>query len=312
VNRAAEVERTDSSVRSRFWSGVAMVVVAACMWGSWPLILRFTSRGKEMPAAVQTSIMMTTLTFVCFALVPFDRVKKKATRADWVGVAWLGAGDALNALCLFYAYKVASVPVAVLTHDMGPLLVALAAPLALKERVRASTFVAIALSLLGLSLMLRPWEVSATRGELWGAFFGLASAFFYASNVVMNKRLTGAFSGSELMAWHGVFALPVLVAMSIYGGGWSQVSAGSVALMAVLSIGPGAFGGVLFAWGVRRMKASLAATIALLEPVVAIILSVLVLGEHLSALGATGVLLVLGAAYVVARAPEESSQEETK
>jgi drug/metabolite transporter (DMT)-like permease len=309
MTEAAAVERTESSARARFWSGVGMVVLAACMWGSWPLILRFSSRGKEMPAAVQTSIMMTTLTFVCFVLVPFDRVKKKATRADWVGVAWLGAGDALNAMCLFYAYKVASVAVAVLTHDLGPLLVALAAPMLLKERVRVSTFVAIALSLLGLALMLRPWEVSATRGELWGAVFGLASAFFYASNVVMNKRLTGAFSGSELMAWHGVFALPVLVGMSIYGGGWSNVSAQSALVLAVLSIGPGAFGGVLFAWGVRRMKASLAATIALLEPVVAILLSVVVLHEHMTLAGAIGVALVFGAALVVARAPERGTTE---
>jgi drug/metabolite transporter (DMT)-like permease len=290
-----------------------MVVVAACMWGSWPLVLRATGSGEGMSASVQTGIMMTTLTFVCFALTPFDRVRKKATRTDWAGVAWLGVGDALNAMCLFYAYKVASVAVAVLTHDLGPLLVALAAPVMLKERVRVTTFVAIALSLAGLSLLLKPWEVAATRGELVGAFFGVASAFFYASNVVMNKRLTGAFSGSELMAWHGVFALPVLVAMSLREG-FVHVDPKSAALLAVLSIGPGAFGGVLFSWGVRRMKASLAATIALLEPVVAILISVIVLHEHLSALGAIGVGLVLSAAYIVARAPAqgEGSQEETK
>ena len=217
-----------------------------------------------------------------------------------MGVVWLGVGDALNAMCLFYAYKVASVAVAALTHDTGPLLVAVFAPMLLRERVRRATFAAIVLSLLGLSLMLRPWEVSATHGELVGAGFGLLSAVFYASNVLMNKRLTGFFSGSELMAWHGLFALPVLLLVSGLHA-WTEVKLAPVAILAVAAIGPGALGGLLFAWSVRRIDASLAATIALLEPIVAILLSVVLLGERLSLLGALGVGLVLAGAWLVVR-----------
>jgi drug/metabolite transporter (DMT)-like permease len=290
----AEKKRRDTLL------GIAMVVVAACMWGSWPLLLRYADSKGAVPASVKTAIVMVTIALVSFAVVPFDRVKKKAAPREWMGVVWLGVGDALNAMCLFYAYKVASVAVAALTHDTGPLLVAVFAPLLLRERVRAATFAAIGLSLVGLALMLRPWEVSATRAELTGAGYGLLSAVFYASNVIMNKRLTGSFSGSELMAWHGLFALPVLLLVSGLSA-WSEVKLAPVVVLAVAAIGPGAIGGLLFAWSVRRIDASLAATVALLEPIVAIILSVVLLGEKLTMLGGVGVGLVLAGAWLVVR-----------
>jgi len=290
----------DSGQRTQRLTGILMVVLAACMWGSWPLLLRKADSYGAVPASVKTTIMMVTIAVVSFAFVPFDRVKKKATPSQWLGVVWLGVGDALNAMCLFYAYKIASVAVAALTHDTGPLLVAVFAPLLLRERVRRATFAAIVLSLLGLAFLLRPWEVAATRAELTGAGFGLLSAVFYASNVMMNKRMTGYFSGSELMAWHGIFALPVLFLVSGFHV-WSEVKLAPVVILAVAAIGPGALGGLLFAWSVRRIDASLAATVALLEPIVAIILSVVVLGEKLTWLGVIGVGLVLLGAWLVVR-----------
>ena len=288
----------DASRRRRV--GIAMVVVAACMWGTWPLLLRYADSKGAVPASVKTAIMMTTIAIVSFAFVPFDRVKRKAPPREWLGVVWLGVGDALNAMCLFYAYKIASVAVAALTHDTGPLLVAVFAPMLLRERVRRATFAAIALSLVGLTFMLRPWEVAASKDELTGAGFGLLSAVFYASNVIMNKRLTGSFSGSELMAWHGLFALPVLLLVSGLHA-WSLLKPLPVVVLAIAAIGPGALGGLLFAWSVRRIEASLAATIALLEPIVAILLSVALLGEKLTLLGGVGVGLVLASAWLVVR-----------
>ncbi len=281
-------------------SGIAMVIAAACMWGSWPLFLRYADSKGAVPASVKTAIVMTVIAVTSFALVPFDRVKKKASPREWLGVVWLGVGDALNAMCLFYAYKIASVAVAALTHDTGPLLVAVFAPMLLRERVRRATFAAIGLSLIGLTLMLRPWEVSGTRDQLVGAGFGLLSAVFYAGNVIMNKRLTGSFSGSELMAWHGVFALPVLLLVSGVHA-WSELTPTPVLILALAAIGPGALGGLLFAWSVRRIDASLAATVALLEPIVAIALSILLLGERLTVLGAVGGGLVLAGAWLVVR-----------
>ena len=49
-------------------------------------------------------------------------------------MAWLGVGDALNAYFFFEAYQRTSVAIAVLTHYLAPLFIAIGAPLLLRER----------------------------------------------------------------------------------------------------------------------------------------------------------------------------------
>ena len=46
-----------------------------------------------------------------------------------------------------------------------------------------------------------------------GAAFGAASAVFYASNVLTNKRLSKVFSGSEMMFFHGLVGAPVMMSL---------------------------------------------------------------------------------------------------
>lgn len=60
----------------------------------------------------------------------------------------------------------------------------------------------------------------------------------------------------------------------------------------------GAAGALAFLAGLRRIPASHAATLALLEPLVAVLVGVLVWGEPLGLLGALGGLLVLGSLLV--------------
>jgi drug/metabolite transporter (DMT)-like permease len=59
--------------------------------------------------------------------------------------------------------------------------------------------------LLGLALMLSPWSSTPSLG---GGLFGLASAVFLASNVLLSKRLTRDLSGAELLFFRSLFALP--------------------------------------------------------------------------------------------------------
>ena len=93
--------------------------------------------------------------------------------------------------------------------------------------------------------------------------------------------------------------LPVLI---VTGAPLLQ-SASTVTIAAYLAIGPTLFGYVLFGVGLRTVRSSAATSITLLEPVVATILAVVVVGERLAAVGWLGLLLVFSglAAIVTAR-----------
>jgi drug/metabolite transporter (DMT)-like permease len=236
-----------------------------------------------------------------------------ASRRAWLGMGWLGVSDAMNILCFFAAYADTSVAIAVLTHYLTPIFVAVASPLLSRERPDARTFVALGCSFVGLGVLLDPFSAGLSRADALGALLGAASAVFYASNVIVNKRLSGTFTSAELMGYHALVALPVLALFVPWAQGGLR---GPGALPIFLgAIGPGLLAGLAFVQGLRRVPPSHASILTFLEPVVAVMLAVLFLGESFRPQKGIGALLVLGGAALVvlqgAKAPAPGSPTAT-
>lgn len=280
--------------RSRF--GYALVAGAAVGWGAWPLILRHA----PMPASLQSAIMMLV---ICLASVPVmlrDRLAAKAKPIHWLGVAWLGVADALNVALFFAAYQRTTVAIAVLTHYLTPIFVAASAPLFLGERLHPRTGAAVTIAFAGLLLLLEPWRGDLSPSDLVGAAFGAGSAVFYASNVLVNKRLAHVFSASELMFFHGFVAIPLLWLL-VPPGALAAAPRSAIAVVVLGAIGPGAIGGLAFVWGLRRIAASHASILTLLEPFVAVVVGAAFLGQGVGLVSVVGGALILtGAMLAVA------------
>jgi drug/metabolite transporter (DMT)-like permease len=278
--------------------GYALVAAAAGSWGTWPLVLRAAHARGAIAQELVSFVVMAAITIVPLPLLWKDRVRERAPWQAWAGLVWLGIADAANIALFFGAYAKTSVAIAVLTHSLAPLFVAVVSPFLLGETPRRATFGAVLLALTGLVLLLAPWRATHGAGDFAGAMLGAGSAVFYASNVIVSKKLAGRFSATELMSFHGLVALPLL-ALLVPHDAWSAASTGALGIVALAGVGPGALSGLLFTWGLRRVPASHASTLTLLEPVGAVLLSVLVLGERVPPLGWLGVLLVLGSAGIV-------------
>jgi len=247
-------------------------------------------------------MMMITLTLVSIPVMLRDRVRVRARPRDWLGIAWLGIGDAANAALFFAAYQRTTVAIAVLTHYLAPIFIALMAPIVVRERPTLRTFSSVAISFVGLVMLVEPWRTGFSRSDAIGAALGGASAVFYCSNVLVNKRLTSVFSGSEMMFFHGLVAVPILVVLVPRGevAFLGTVSPQSWALAFAGALGPGALCGLSFVWGLRRIAASHASVLTLLEPLVAVVLAVAFLGEDIGVVPiAGGVLILVGALLVV-------------
>lgn len=291
--------------------GYALVVSAAAAWGTWPLVLRRAHAEGEIAQELVTVVVIATLVVGSAPFLVRDRSKTRASVRDWLLLAWLGVSSAANIELFFAAYARARVAVAVLTHCLAPLVVALASPFLLREAPRARTFVAVTVALGGLALVLAPSLLRGPlgAGDVAGAALGAASALFYASNVIVSKKLAGRFSATELVVLHGFVALPIL-ALAVPSGAWAAASPRAIGVVVVGGFGPGALAGLFFNWGLRRVPATHAAMLTLLEPTCAVLLGVLVLHERLDALGVAGIVLVLGASLAVLseRAPRPSPE----
>ncbi|KTR40076.1 hypothetical protein NS263_08865 [Curtobacterium oceanosedimentum] len=104
---------------------------------------------------------------------------------------------------------------------------------------------------------------------------------------------SGAAAGRGVVgAVFGLAALP-LVVLALVGGGDALTVAANWPVFVYLALVPTVLGHSLYAVGLRRVSASVATLLSLFEPVVAAVLAVLVVEEHLGAAGWSGIVLVV-------------------
>jgi drug/metabolite transporter (DMT)-like permease len=282
-------------------SGSVRIAVAALLWGSWSLFFRPAERISELAPALEAFVVFAVILITTLPLT-LRGFRARRPGAAWLGMAALGVFDAMNALFFFAAMQRTSLAIAVLTHYLAPILVALAAPFVLRDRLRRTTVAALIAALGGLALLLEPWRPAT--GIAAGAALGAVSAVFFAANILIAKRIQHWFSPLELLAWHMPTALATLAPFAL-GGALQAAAPEALGLIACGGLLPGAFAGALFVSGLVRVDATRASILMLLEPVSAMAIGALVWSEIPSGVGLAGAGLVLVSAWMVARAPPE-------
>jgi drug/metabolite transporter, DME family len=140
----------------------------------------------------------------------------------------------------------------------------------------------------------------SARTTLLGIGLGLVAGFTYALYSWVAHRLIsrGVTSGAAMGAVFGVGGLLLLPVLSATGApllaSWSNAAVG-----AYMALVPMFIGYALFGWGLAHVPASTATTLSLLEPAVAAVLAVLVVGERLPLLGWAGVASVVACLAVL-------------
>ena len=304
---------------TRFVTGALFVVFAAALWGCWSIVFKNAeaSSSVPLPASRETAVVFIVMFVTMSPLALASRRRatllassssssssaplSQRTSRDWALLLVLGVTDAANALCFFQAMQLTTVAIAVLCHYMAPVIVATLSPSILGEPRRASTFVALALAVPGLALLLQPWGESA-HGDVVGALLALASAAFYAANVFIGKKLFSRFTTIEVATWPKLTSMPVLVISAVVISGGMAVEWRPLVWLIVGGVVCGALPGILFNAGLRRLQAGQASVLALMEPVVAVAVGVLWWHEHFGRVAALGATLVLVGAVVIARA----------
>jgi drug/metabolite transporter (DMT)-like permease len=285
----------------RIRDGYLMIAAAASLWGTWSLFLRPAERISPLDPAIETFVLFATIAAMTLPLALRERTPTRRPSRSWALMIAVGATDAANVGCFFWAMQKGSLAVAVLSHYLAPLLIALAAPVVLGERARFPAL-ALASALGGLCLLV--WPGGSSQGDMTkSAVLGSTSAVFYMMTTLLNKRLERDFSARELLAYHSVAAALLLGPALFVAQRATALSLGYVVVgSAVLS----AWGGLVYLNGLRRVPASRAAILTLLEPVVALMLGVLVWREPMTARGAFGAVLVLAGAYLVLKSADEA------
>jgi drug/metabolite transporter (DMT)-like permease len=274
-----------------------MVTLAAASWGTWSLFLRPTGMSPTVTTPILFAVMG--ITALPFAL--------RGPRVTWdrttIGLI-LGntAFDALNILTFFAAIHYTTVAIAVLSHYVAPILIAIAAPYIDRTSARGVVPAAI-VALAGLVIVLEPWATPA-EGAAIGATLGVLSAVCYAGNMFVVRRLAIRIGAPKAMAYHSLVAAVLLAPMLLVG--LDEINLSGVALLGSGAVTIGAGSGVMFAIGLARIGSARAAVLCFAEPLVAVAVGVVAWHEPLRPLVFVGGALVLGAGvYVVISQPRD-------
>jgi drug/metabolite transporter (DMT)-like permease len=189
------------------------------------------------------------------------------------------------------------VAIAVLTHYLTPVMVALAAPRIDGVAVPGARGAAIT-ALIGLVIILEPWHAPA-EGALLGALLGTISAVFYTLNTFTVRRIAARIGPARALSCHGFLIAIAMIPLML--GHLGSLSLGGVGLIATGATLIGALAGVVYGLGLVRIGSARAAILTFFEPIVAVALGALVWGESLHITALIGGALVLGAGIQVAR-----------
>ena len=226
-------------------------------------------------------------------------MNRTAVRRKFAMLCLSGAAIGVNWILLFEAYNYTSVATATLCYYLAPMFVILASPLVVGERLTAKKMICVLAALLGMVFVSGVLEAGGGSSDLKGVLLGLGAAVLYASVVLMNKQLGDVPAYDRTIVQLGSSAavlLPYVLLTEDIGA--LTFTPGTIGLLLVVGVVHTGMAYAMYFGSLMQLKAQTAAILSYIDPVVAVLLSALVLREHMSLLSGLGAILVLGAAVV--------------
>lgn len=276
----------------RFANPRLMLIVSMTIFGTLaPFVRNINVSSGELALyrAVLAAVLIGLFFLVTKQRIPFKKIKKDIPLLLFSGIAM-----GFNWILLFEAYKYTTVSVATLSYYFAPVLVTVICPLLFKERLTAKQIICFVMSTVGLVLITGIGDLSGNK-NLTGILFGLGAAVLYATVILLNKFIKNV-EGIHRTFLQFIAAIAVLVPYVIFTSGITLQTLDKKGWGNLLIVG-------LFHTGItycmyfsslKDLPGQKAAILSYIDPLVAVIISVSLLGEEITVMQIVGGALILG------------------
>lgn len=271
-----------------------MLLGAMGIFGTIGLIVRYIPLSSAVVACARG--VMGLLFLLGVMLLTKKKPDLPAIRRNLRLLTLSGAAIGFNWILLFEAYRYTTVATATVCYYLAPLILLLACPL-LGEKLTGHKLLCVGVAMLGLVFVSGVLQQIPSPNELRGVLFGVGAAVLYASVMFMNKKLSPIPAYDKTVLQLGSAAI-VIVPYIFLTEGLPTGSLTAVQWILLLVVGI-VHTGIAYAMYFGSMKGLRAQTIAVfsyLDPVIAVLLSALVLQEPMTWSNLLGALLILGSA----------------
>lgn len=273
------------------------IIAAMAVFGSIGLFVRSIPLSSGMVAMTRGLVgaAMIFLFLLCRGKKPDGGAIRKNL---WVLIV-SGGLIGFNWILLFEAYRFTSVATATLCYYLAPVFITACSPFVLKEKLTGKKLVCVIVALLGMVPVSGILTEGFALSELRGVILGIGAAVLYASVILLNKKLHDISAMDRTMVQ--LFAAgAVLIPYVLLTEDLAAIRCGTAGLvmLGIVAIVHTGVAYVLYFGSLTGLSAQTAAVLSYLDPVVAVVLSALLLREPMTVYTAVGAVMILGAALL--------------
>jgi len=248
-----------------------------------------TSGELALYRAILAALLITGFLVMTGQKLPFGAIRREIPLLLASGIAM-----GINWILLFEAYKYTTVSVATLSYYFAPVIVTVVCPVLFQEKLTRKQVICFVMSTIGLVLITGIGDVGGGT-DLTGILFGLGAAVFYATVVLINKfikNVEGIHRTLLQFLAAVIVLLPyVLMTSGITLGGLDFKGWINLLIVGVLHTGVTY---CMYFSSLKELPGQKAAILSYMDPLVAVLISVTVLGETMSPGQVVGGILILG------------------
>ena len=266
-----------------------MLITSMAIFGTLAPFVRnipVSSAELALYRAILAALLISVYLLLTHQKIPFGKIKKEVPLLLASGIAM-----GFNWILLFEAYKYTTVSVATLSYYFAPVIVTAVCPILFREKLTKKQILCFVMSTIGLIFITGVGAV----GNPLGILFGLGAAVLYATVILLNKFIQNV-AGIHRTFLQFLAAILVLTPYVLLSGGITLGSMNTVGWINLLIVGflhTGITYCMYFS-SLKELPGQKAAILSYIDPLVAVIISVTVLGEPMTLPQVLGGTLILG------------------
>lgn len=277
-------------------NSVLKIVIAMTIWGSVGLFVKNISLPSIEIAFLRGAIGIVFLLIVSFFMknkTPKGE-KEECSKRNIILLGISGIALALNWLLLFQAYKYTTVANATLSYYAAPVFVVLLSPIVLKENLTFKKLISVLIAMGGLVLIMmnQPETNTGNYMHTKGISYGLSAAVAYASVVLLNKSIKG-FSSYYRTTIQMIISTLILVPIVFFRGNIHITGINMIINILILGVFHTGLAYLLYFSSIQNVSAQRVSVLSYIDPISAIILGTLFLGEPLTIYHVIGGICIL-------------------
>lgn len=269
-----------------------MLIASMAIFGTLGIFVRYIPVSSGELALYRA--VLAALLIAVFLLLTKQRLPLSGMKKEIPLLLVSGAAMGINWILLFEAYRYTTVSVATLSYYFAPVIVTAVCPILFREKLTGKQILCSAMSTLGLVLITGIGD-GGSGSNFTGILFGLGAAVFYATVILLNKFIKNV-DGIHRTLLQFLSAIAVLLPYvsitsgvtigALNGRGWGN-------LLIVGLIHTGVTYCMYFS-SLKELPGQRAAILSYIDPLVAVLVSVTVLGEPMTFRQLAGGILILG------------------